>query len=423
MSTFSGHERSSVRGDFLFPVIVAFQCLTVGLYLFGPVCFGDEPPSLGVALLVLIYIAALALGWHSAKSITLQVPGRKFSPAQFVVMAIIVGLLLLPATLFIRSGFESGLSVGEIYVNSEERRGEMLTPIEYVRLFFGVFIFGLFPVLLVFWRELTRRVAVVGVVVVFISLAIGIFSGVNKPLFDVAIIMVGLYAAGVWVPRFRWGERIVVAIVVCIFFIGIATFFVEGQLTRYGSPVVGGYDKKTETSYKYSGDDALPLVFYSALSAYLVQGYRAMDLALNEDFDFSWGVGNSIFLSRQVDRFAGTSLQDSTYPAKIENHGWDRYVNWSSFYTWWASDLHFVGVSVLMFFIGRIFRLIRNSLYRERRVSTVILYAYLILGLFYLPANNQLLQSGETAISFLFLLLFVLTRGWIVGKNKCQPLK
>src|SRR5690606_17886125 len=77
------------------------------------------------------------------------------------------------------------------------------------------------------------------------------------------------------------------------------------------------------------------------------------------------------------------------------------YNYWSTFYLWWASDIHFLGVIALMFFLGYSFRLVENTLmHQEEDVCACICYAYYVLMLFYLSANNQIFQAGEGFVGF-----------------------
>ena len=195
-----------------------------------------------------------------------------------------------------------------------------------------------------------------------------------------------------------------------IFFASAAYYFQAGQITRHGSFAKSGVSTELAAYSKYSANDGVLLSFYSSIAGYLTQGYRAFDLSLGESFDFTWGVGNSTFLSRQVDRIFDADISDRTYPAKIEAVGWNRYNYWSSFYVWWASDLTFVGVIFAMILIGFFIGSLENTVSRSADVSAIILYSYLILLVFYLSANNQIFQSGESFFGFWLLMLPLLIK-------------
>lgn len=208
---------------------------------------------------------------------------------------------------------------------------------------------------------------------------------------------------------------------ISLFLVCAGIFFVDGQKTREGSSAVSGVNFETGSYSEYNIDDGDGLLFYAAMTSYLTQGYRAFDLSLDEEFDFTWGVGNSTFFSRQIDRVFDLNISDKTYPAKLEENGWDRYNYWSTFYVWWASDLGFFGIGFLMFFLGVMFRCVENT--KDMMVddtASKILYYYFVIMFFYLSANNQIFQSGEGSIGFLSLIIpfFFFRRFKAINKGK-----
>jgi hypothetical protein len=127
----------------------------------------------------------------------------------------------------------------------------------------------------------------------------------------------------------------------------------------------------------------------------------------------TYGYGNSFFLTRQAERLTGVSnLWKDTYPARIEYRGWDSYGLWSSIYPWLASDLTFPGVLVAVFFVGWMFGAVWRDILVGKNPFAVALFAQLVLMLFYFPANNQLMQSGEGLSGFVVILIaWLRTRG------------
>src|SRR5690606_37476022 len=154
--------------------------------------------------------------------------------------------------------------------------------------------------------------------------------------------------------------------------------------TSEGSSALSGINYRKGTYSEYNADDGFINILYSQLTEYLTQGYRVFDLALILEFKWTYGFGNSYFLSRQFDRVFSLGVSDSTYPAQASIYGVDKYIDWSTFYVWWASDLTFFGVGILMFFIGVYFKIIRNTyLSDENDLAANILFYYFIILLFY----------------------------------------
>jgi hypothetical protein len=149
-----------------------------------------------------------------------------------------------------------------------------------------------------------------------------------------------------------------------------------------------------------------------ALTGYLTQGYYALSLSLERPFMPMFGVGNSMFLYRNAARITGIyTIEEMPYPVQIEKDGWDAYGRWSSIYPWIASDVSFPGVIVIVFLIGRLFALCWLDSLTGNNPFAIIMFTQFIIMLYYFPANNQALQSGESLSSFyVLLLLWLYTR-------------
>lgn len=383
-------------------IISIFQVFTLGLYYYGPIKYGWGDMSPSVAVYVIVYLAMLNLGYFLAKRYYFKGISGPSNHIFFVKFSASVTLLIFPFALLGKVGdLSSTASLGDLYGMSGARKAEGESWFDYIRIFLGYFLFGLFPVLIWYRKSLPKHLFVLGCAAVVSNLIITILTGVNKVLFDYIIIAVCLILYKSKASDLFSRRGVIAAIFTGCCVVAAAAFFVEGQITRYGSSAISGENPRIGAYSEYSIEDGKLKVLYSSLTGYLSQGYRAFDLALDKQFEFTWGVGHSTFLTRQVDRLLGTNIADNAYPAKIEEDGWDRYINWSTFYVWWASDLSFYGVAFLMLMLGMLFRCVENTLSVQGDLSAMILYSYILILLFYLSANNQVFQSGEMAIGFL----------------------
>ena len=393
--------------------LVGFQIFTLILYYIGPIEYGFGEQSPWVVVLVLLYLFGLFFGYIWGRQYYFKGKSGPANYQNFIKTASLIviawSLVEIPGKL---SLFTSGESIGAIYSSYQESRDETVSIFSYIRMLFGFYVFGLLPVLIVYWKKVSPIIRWVGVAAVMMNLLGDFLIGINKKIFDTIII------SSIWFLYFLQGrfatiftpKKIIGAFAIVIFFASAAYYFQAGQITRHGSFAKSGVSTELAAYSKYSANDGVLLSFYSSITGYLTQGYRAFDLSLGESFDFTWGVGNSTFLSRQVDRIFDVDISDRTYPAKIEAVGWNRYNYWSSFYVWWASDLTFVGVVFAMILIGFFIGSLENTVSRSADVSAIILYSYLILLVFYLSANNQIFQSGESFFGFWLLMLPLLIK-------------
>lgn len=391
-----------------------FQLVTLGLYYMGPITYSKDEPSVFVFFWVGAYIVLLNVGYFFGRSIYLK--GRSWTgdSIPFLKRAILVVFLMMPFVFLARVGdVFSSMSLGKIYTASHGARAESGNIVEYIRMLLAIFFFGLFPVLVFYWQNIPKKIRLLSLFGVLGNIGISIFMGINKEIFNHLILLTVFLLLRNRGKLILSKKNIFRAFFLGALFFFAASYFVSTQLTRDGAFAVTGVNSALGYYSEYNESDGQVLVFYSALSSYLTQGYYAFDMALELPFEFTKGVGNSTFLSRQIDRIFGSNIADDTYPARLEEKGWDRYVKWSTFYLWWASDIHFIGVAVLMFFIGLTFRILENTLVKQKDdVCACICYGYYALMLFYLSANNQIFQAGEGFVGFLmvFIPLFLVRR-------------
>ncbi|WP_284186357.1 hypothetical protein [Zoogloea oryzae] len=386
--------------------LIAFQLVTLWLFYFGPIAYERPAVEGGAGIAVVCFLALLKLGALSGRRFRFAGSSGPTSPLSFLRFSILTTMVLVPLTIYFRSGgVELGTDLGDIYSASHARRQSGDSAIEYVRMVFGYSLFGFLPLALIYWEKILGVDKFLVVLCVLLNVYMSYAMGVNKYIFDVIIIFSAMF-------YLLWGHTLfntirgwVASMVILCSLFGAGAYFTEGQVTREGSAAVSGVSTSLGAYSEYNIDDGPLLVFYSAITTYLTQGYRALDLSMHEPFVFTWGVGNSTFLARQADRVLGSSIQDNTYPARIEKYGWDRYVQWSSFYLWWASDLTYIGVGILMFVLGFLYSSIGNTLLTKGDAASILLFAYLIIVFFYLSANNQVMQSGESVVGFFSLMI------------------
>jgi hypothetical protein len=400
-----------------FFIAILFNLFTLALYYLGPWSFQGQ--SYFPAIWIGAYLFFLILGYFLGKTIYITkislIDGYRTRSAHRIDSlarwsAIITIILFFP-TFFSRINlaalFSDPLAVGKLYQESLQQRAESTSVIEYVRMFFGPFLFCLMPLTFFYWKKLrfnTRSLVLLGIALNFL---LYFFSGTNKIFFEALLffgISVILNDQG---EKIRKRKRIFTVISLITFSLFVFYFFVQTQISRTTSGVTASviYFEPANGISKLS--DSVPLevrVFLNSFSIYLIQGYAAFDKSRTVDFTSTFPVGNSTFFSRQYDRIFNVQLSDQTYPAKLEDLGWDRYVFWSSFYLWFASDYSYFGVVVILFFIGALFGFLTRHLFFTENMVSFILICYLFVMLIYLPMNNQIFQSGETAVGFLITL-------------------
>jgi len=413
----------------LLPIIfvLVYLSLTVLLFAFGP---WPWPVRDGTKLYLFLAGAhlALLLGYWSVVRRAPQDYSGRWAVRQLVFASLIANLVLLIPTSLSRSGsgipdIITGLTdPGSAYARSLALRTEETSFIEYVRIILGPLLFLLLPLTAFYWQKLPRTLRIGATLGILGFLAISMATGTNKALADFVLLVpwliTGSYLAGVLKLNKRRKTILIGAVALAAVF--LLAFFAVGQSTRVGSSSISGYFASTDMYADLDNPLLRDLpdtmrIGVVGLTSYLTQGYYALYLSLDEPFVPMFGVGNSMFLYRNAARLTGLDeIEDMPYPARIERrYGWDAYGNWSSIYPWIASDVSFPGTILVVFLIGRLFALSWLDTLKGANPFAVAIFAEFIIMLFYFPANNQVLQSGEGLISFIVILLL-----WLRTRRK-----
>jgi len=149
-----------------------------------------------------------------------------------------------------------------------------------------------------------------------------------------------------------------------------------------------------------------------SLSAYLSQGYYGMSLTLRVNWIPMFGLGSSKAIQEMCSIFF-PSIGEWTYQARISEFGWDDYTRWHSMYSWFANDVSYLGVIVIMFIYGFIFaRCYKDCIKTNNPFAQLMVYYMFVMAVF-LPCNNQIFQSIYLFFSFITVFL-----GWIFTRGR-----
>lgn len=136
-------------------------------------------------------------------------------------------------------------------------------------------------------------------------------------------------------------------------------------------------------------------------NSYLTQGYYGLSLCLEvHDFTPTFGIGHSVFLCENISDVLGSNLFEYTYINKANAFGWKSSSNWHTAFAWFANDLSFFGVPILMMLIGFYFAFICNNLFEKKKYNFFPLFCMMIQMFFYFSMNNQIFASPFSFMGF-----------------------
>ena len=109
-------------------------------------------------------------------------------------------------------------------------------------------------------------------------------------------------------------------------------------------------------------------------------------------------------MSRNFDHLFNVNIAQGTFPGQLDwKYGWGMLTLWDSIYPWIASDVGFGGTLIVVFLIGYFFSMSWIHAIRDNSPLSIALVSYFVIMLFYFPANNQIMQDGESCVGFLII--------------------
>lgn len=280
--------------------------------------------------------------------------------------------------------------------------------------------YSLIPILIFVWDRLSFPQKIIGLFISLMPFLGTVSIGTNKLILDILIIFT--LSLILHLLSVKKGKKIEVlsqrkVIVGVIVFLTLffpyyfnksmsersASFQYMETVSTKGEIKIPFYHTSSTSSTSYILPPKI-MEFYIKISTYLTQGYYGMSLALDKDFDSTFGIGHSYFLLDQFKYFFNIDLIERTFQYKITDK-WDRLVQWHSFYSQVANDVSFYGVIPVMFVLGYLLSAIYISAIKNNNIIAKIILTLFAVMFVYMPANNQIFNFMESMFSFWMLLL------------------
>ena len=213
-------------------------------------------------------------------------------------------------------------------------------------------------------------------------------------------------------PRSPW---VYVGVVVLV--VAFLAYFSFTQLNRDGAvAAVGllpfGHGYIEALSYS-TDDDSVLLKGAESIVRYLASGYFCLALAIDLPAGLTFPFGSSMFLARRaIDSTGDGNYVTLSLPGQMESlYGWSYMQQWQSLFSWLLSDYGYLGTGFIMIGVGFYFIAACGSALTNRGALSKLPAFIGFIMVVYIPANNQVFQTPETYVAFIFsamLLLFLM---------------
>lgn len=400
-----------------------YLLFTILLFFFGPF---DWPVRNNDVLLLFLLATLVALCAGYMLGCYTRPPGmclaswRKF----YRLGALLSVVLLFPSTYAYTGKWpwevvdalgEQGEAYREMLKALEENESGIRTYVALGRAIAAPFVYCVIPFAILRWRtlkpfDILLLLGHIGAILVF-----SLMRGTDRETGDLLVFLLASFLilgcqAIVRYGRFPFSFGKTLAFIF-FFFVAILftlVLFVERKESRMGGDEVFCIAESVVCSQRSTADDPLTkkLSFtVEMLSAYMAQGYYGLSLALEEEFTSTLGLGHSAFLMANFSKNLDESLYERSYLYKVDQAGWSDESQWSTMFTWIASDMGFPMVPLIVAVLGFLWGSAWKSAVLWRSEAGALVFLLLSLSILYMPANNQLAQTLDSYFAFLFWLV------------------
>ena len=394
-------------------IALIYIILTFALALFGPVDY-VEFARMRTAIFIGFVLLAISVGYFiGVRSLELsRAPARTLSSRQtlaFLDISLYIalgGLFWSVADALIAGSLNTSLSgLGEAYHSAYEGYSRnsgtyslvfvlysLTLPFAFIASVLGIFHFRSLDN----WRRGLVLLLVVGGLLFYV-----IGSGKQKQIGDVLIYLIAIGAIKYGIRGKRISVKIMAQAIIGAVLAVAAFVAVLGQ--RYAALNIGVFNINERAHPRMNFDFDHPVFDWfgddygfglSVFSSYLSQGYYGLSLALGTDWEWTKMSGFSYSLSVIFNRFLGLEWQwPNTLVARVgTTTGWGES-KWHTAFTHFASDFTWPGTVLLFGFFGFVYA--RAWLYSIRYANpyAILMFTMMTLGMFFVPANNQLFHA------------------------------
>lgn len=257
------------------------------------------------------------------------------------------------------------------------------------------------------WKQMNNYKKYLTIFLVLIELFYWIGRGTNFGVIIMVTTLIFAYSYKFKSIKLSFLKNIKYIFIVIILLIGSISIFSTIMNNRRGNSTLDYQQFNLGAATVDENDIVFSVVppaiqdTYMYVVSYLSQGYYHTCLALDLDFNTTYFLGNNPSVIDLAKVF-GVDVWKDTYMYRLKEKGVDPLINWHSAYTWYASDVSFYCVPILLSFIGYLFGISWYLGLKQHDFLSKIMFVILGNMLLFLFANNTYLSS--VFYSFIFLL-------------------
>lgn len=339
---------------------------------------------------------------------------------KFSIFYSLLKIIIYTNTYYGGFNFDSILSFGSNYFNRLHNTGigtwktQLIAYTNLISLFW-------FPIGSVYFKKMSVLDKVLYFSTTIFTILYWLNQGTLKGLGDIVIMLLPISILVLARRKFLKGKikkksrRLLVIISATMILFMIVFGMIQQQRMEHMNK---SYSLINQTNIKFIEEEKeMPFPYITNyFSFYVSHGYTGMALAMELDPQFTYGLGSSRTVLQNTESLLGVDINSKTYTQRIENYfGWPNGMYWPTAFTWFASDISFFGIPIMMFIVGKIFAHLWVNFIYERSIISLVAICQIFIFVIYLPANNQLFQTQENFYANIFLIGLLIFRKPIIN--------
>ncbi len=422
------------KGIYLKPINIGilYSLFTIILYLFGPYAF----PSVNREILIIFLLfsnLAMYLGFkQGAQSTNHRLNAEsypRFDIKKWMRIFYIIALICAVPRFVIYTGFYSNpfgnlvQSIGmfiagasDILYQSRQNLGNatgIWRFINYFVVLLGPIHWAYTPLALYYWKKIGFFQKIGTYFIWVFYLLQYICTGTNVGIFEFFItifivkIIRNLVDGISSLKKIRKSgdkKNIVLLLILVVILLFAFDYIMSSRIGNQTNSVPLGnsraYFDNDSLLWKYVPQSMQSVFLY--ITRYVALPYYALECAFDESFSSTFGFGYSWFLLDNIP----FDLWSETYMMKLESSiGYSHWASWHTAYMWFANDVSFIGVPVILFMLFYIFGKAWAVFIDSGNLCAFLLFMLYIKFIVYVSANNQVFQASDHLLAFWGLLL------------------
>ena len=277
------------------------------------------------------------------------------------------------------------------------------------------------PLTVIYYSKLSRYYKLLAIINIVFQVAVKFLGGANEGIFDIGIyIIVSIYIKIQVYPSKKINKKRKMKLSTAVLVVVIISILLNFFTRNIGGRTAQSFAFPTIFPNHYDNNalilEFIPNYFHETLAyltVYLCEGYYGLSLATTLDWIPNWGSGYSSFIRNNLQELFNIDILQYSYQGRAERFGWGATKNWHTAYTWFANDVSFLGVPIIMFIFGWLLAKVYKDSSINKNPYAIILTCLLMLQVFYLPANSKLFNQPAT-----FMLFWISLMLWIGTKKR-----